>query len=194
MFSACVNKCYVLHVIYQLSSLDCILKTGESRRNHCAYAVTRAGGGGGCGGVSDPACPGTTMVSRRWVTSTIAQPRICRPRSNTGELQLLWPPAAPQLPTVNTPHPNWGAAHLLNGHYFSFLVSFLAERSCLGVSGPFYILQAEGSEFALYLQVMCLALLYILFQCHGHSIKNIFVFANFILESTTYCISWMCYE
>lgn len=80
MFSACVNKCYVLHVIYQLSSLDCILKTGESRRNHCAYAVTRAGGGGGCSGVSDPACPGTTMVSRRWVTSTIAQPRICRPR------------------------------------------------------------------------------------------------------------------
>ena len=161
MFSACVNKCYVLHVIYQLSSLDCILKTktGESRRNHGAYAVTRAGGGGGCSGVSDPACPGTTMVSRRWVTSTIAQPRICRPRSNTGELQLLWPAAAPQLPTVNTPHPNWGAAHLLNGHYFSFLVSFLAERSCLGVSGPFYILQAEGSEFALYLQVMCLALL-----------------------------------
>ena len=89
-----------------------------------------------------------------------AQPRICRPRSNTGELQLLWPAAAPQLPTVNTPHPNWGAAHLLNGHYFSFLVSFLAERSCLGVSGPFYILQApKGSEFALYLQVMCLALL-----------------------------------
>ena len=73
MFSACVNKCYVLHVIYQLSSLDCILKTktGESRRNHGAYAVTRAGGGGDGGvSVSDPACPGTTMVSRRWVTSS----------------------------------------------------------------------------------------------------------------------------
>ena len=163
MFSACVNKCYVLHVIYQLSSLDCILKTktGESQRNHGAYMLWPGPG------VVVVAVVSVTrrVLAQQWCLDAgwpppSPSPAFADHASNTGELQLLWPAAAPQLPTVNTPHPNWGtAAHLLNGHYFSFLVSFLAERSCLGVSGPFYILQAEGSEFAPYLQVMCLALL-----------------------------------
>ena len=117
--------------------------------------MTRAGGVGGCSGVSDPACPGTTMVSRRWVTSTIAQPRICRPRSNTGELQLLWPAAAaPQLPTVNTGRRiQTGAQHIFSmATTFHSLCPFLQKDLVLEfLVLSTYILQAEGSEFALYL-------------------------------------------
>ena len=148
--NVCMRKCYVLHVIYKFSSLDCILKTGESWRNYCAYAVTRAGGGGGCSGVSDPACPGTTMVSRRWVTSTIAQPRICRPRSNTGELQLLWP--APlhlncQLSTL-------AAASKLGRSTSSqwpllFIPQVLSCRKILEFLVPSITFALKGSEFAL---------------------------------------------
>ena len=117
-----------------------------------------------------------------------AQPRICRPRSNTGELQLLWPAAAPQLPTVNTPHPNWGAAHLLNDHYFSFLVSFLAERSWRFWSP----LSCGTQRFRICPKLasrMKIALI-LLLSMSWSEYKNIFVFANFLVESTTYCISW----
>ena len=133
-------------------------------------------GPGGDGGVSDPACPGTTMVSRRWVTSS---PAFADHASNTGELQLLWP--ARCTSTANCqhwpPHPNWGAAaHLLNGHHFSFLVSFLAEKSYLGVSGPFYPACTQRFRICPLLAGHVpaewkLHYLYFLFQCHGHRIK-----------------------
>ena len=157
--------------------------------------MTRAGGGGGCSGVSDPACPGTTMVSRRWVTSTIAQPRICRPRSNTGELQLLWPAPLPLNCQLSTRRIQTGAQHIFSmATTFHSLCPFLQKDLVL----EFLVLSISCRQKVQNLPSTCrscaLHYFYILFQCHGHSIKNIFVFANFFVESTTYCISWMCYE
>ena len=153
---------------------------------------------GGDGGVSDPACPGTTMVSRRWVTSS-SSPAFADHASNTGELQLLWP--ARCTSTANCqhwpPHPNWGGAHLHNSHHFSFLLSFLAERSW-----SFWSPLSCGHSKDQNLPSTCrscpsrmkIALLLFFISMSWSQDKNIFVFANFFLASTTHCISWVCYE
>ena len=182
-------------MIYQLSSLDCILKTGESRRNHCAYAVTRAGGVGGCSGVSDPACPGTTMVSRRWVTSSSSPaPHLQTTLPTLASCSFYGRPLHLNC-QLSTRRIQTGAQHIFSmATTFHSLCPFLQKDLVL----EFLVLSISCRQKVQNLPSTCrscaLHYFYILFQCHGHSIKNIFVFANFFVESTTYCISWMCYE
>ena len=134
-------------------------------------------GPGGCSGVSDPACPDTTMVSRRWVTSTIAQPRICRPRSNTGELQLLWPAPLPLNCQLSTRRIQTGAQHIFTmATTFHSLCPSLQKD--LDVSGPLCPAGTQRFRICPKLASRMKIALILLLSMSWSKYKNIFVFAK----------------
>ena len=124
-----------------------------------------------------------------------AQPRICRPRFQPWRAAASM--AGPLLHLncqLSTRRIQTGAQHIFSmATTFHSLCPFLQKDLVL----EFLVLSISCRQKVQNLPSTCrscaLHYFYILFQCHGHSIKNIFVFANFFVESTT-CISWMCYE
>ena len=147
------------------------------------------------GGVSDPACPGTTMVSRRWVTSSSSPaPHLQTTLPTLASCSFYGRPLHLNC-QLSTRRIQTGAQHIFSmATTFHSLCPFLQKDLVL----EFLVLSISCRQKVQNLPSTCrscaLHYFYILFQCHGHSIKNIFVFANFFVESTTYCISWMCYE
>ena len=169
-------------------------KTGESRRNHGAYMLWPGPG---------------VVVAVVSVTRRVLAQQWC--------LDAGWPPPSPSpafadhAPTLascsfygrplhlncqlSTRRIQTGAQHIFSmATTFHSLCPFLQKDLVL----EFLVLSISCRQKVQNLPSTCrscaLHYFYILFQCHGHSIKNIFVFANFFVESTTYCISWMCYE
>ena len=195
MFSACENVMYYMWFINFLHLIASLRKTGDPSPGETMVPMLWPG-------------PGVVVVAVVSVTRRVLAQQWC--------LDAGWPPPSPSpafadhAPTLASCSFYGRPLHLncqlstrriqtgAQQHIFSMATTFHSLcpslQKDLDVSGPLCPAGTQRFRICPKLASRMKIALILLLSMSWSEYKNIFVFANFFVESTTYCISWMCYE